>query len=187
MSHHLLDDPNVDPIRYVGFWPRVGASLIDALLLLPFFFISSYNNYEWKSGWILILITLLTSLYKPLMEAERSATVGKMLLGYKVVDAEMNNISLDQAIQRYFPWIISIILAGGMNYELFNSPAFADADSFFEIGLLTQTTTFYLINNIYGFIFMIMMITVAFDLKHQGLHDKVARTYVIEDMDKKKR
>ena len=55
-------------IKYAGFWIRAGASIIDGFVTAPIGILIIYNFLIAKSFPFLIFTTILTMLYKPLME-----------------------------------------------------------------------------------------------------------------------
>lgn len=139
----------VDDFEYVGFWPRVGASIIDAVISLVIFTPPLIAIYGWGyftdenrpfiSGpadllfsWVLpAAAVILFWLYK-------QATPGKMAVSARVVDARTGNtLTVGQSIGRYLAYFIAML------------PLF--------LGI----------------------IWVAFDSRKQGWHDKLAGTVVI--------
>jgi uncharacterized RDD family membrane protein YckC len=146
----LQADPALpDDVEYVGFWARVGAAIIDSILILLVTFPLLLAFYGWAYfdtdqssviagpadvliSWVLpIAATVAFWLY-------RQATPGKMAIGARVVDAETGaTLSIGQAIGRYVGYLVSTIPLG--------------------LGLLW----------------------VAFDRRKQGWHDKLARTVVV--------
>lgn len=143
----ILDAPQSENriFNYAGFWIRVGAALVDGVILgilnviISFIYLGTYSIYQ--SDTLLSVVSwILGILYYTLMESsERQATLGKMAVGIKVGDAHGNKISFANALGRYFAKIISAIILG--------------------IGFLM----------------------VAWDDRKQGLHDKIADTYVFEN------
>lgn len=94
MSDHILDE-NYDDLdgeernyRFAGFWIRVGATIVDILVMLPFVGLSFYILLVLKSLPLMIVITVIMAAYKPLMEYQYGATLGKMAVGIKVVNEE---------------------------------------------------------------------------------------------------
>ena len=67
-----------EEIEYAGFWIRVGAAIIDSFVMIPIIAISFYNLLSLKSVILLYILTLISAVYKPLMEWRYGATVGKM-------------------------------------------------------------------------------------------------------------
>ena len=141
-------------LEYVGFWPRVGASIIDTIILLPIItpllvFIYGWGYYtdperafvagpaDFLISWVLpALVVIAFWLY-------RQATPGKMVVGARVVDAETGGaLSTGQAVGRYLGYFVSMI------------PLF--------LGI----------------------IWVAFDPKKQGWHDTLAGTVVVRPKDR---
>jgi uncharacterized RDD family membrane protein YckC len=135
-------------MEYAGFWVRVGATIIDSLLIMAITFPLLVSIYGWgyfdveQTGviagpadflitWILPMVAVI------LFWLAKQATPGKMAVSAKVVDAKTGNtMSVGQSTGRYIAYFVSII----------------------PIGL--------------GFIW------VAFDSKKQGWHDKLAGTVV---------
>ncbi|MBJ6983014.1 RDD family protein [Luteimonas sp. MC1572] len=136
-------------LEYVGFWPRVGASILDAILVMVVTLPPTALIYGWdyftdeERPFIAGPADLLISWVFPavaviLFWLYRQATPGKMAVSARVVDARTGGtISTGQAVGRYLAYFLSML------------PLF--------LGL----------------------IWVAFDPKKQGWHDKLAGTVVI--------
>ena len=130
-------------VRYVGFWPRVVAGLLDLVAVM--FVVTPVTLYVFGDGWTNTqgLVGFVVN-WVPLGVAciafwvMKGATPGKMAISAVVVDARTHApVDFWQALTRYVGYFISAI------------PLFA--------GL--------------GWI--------AFDVRKQGWHDKMARTVVI--------
>ncbi|MFV0576658.1 MAG: RDD family protein [Vibrio sp.] len=147
--------------EYVGFWSRVGASIVDNILYSIVMFLvalpsiervshsystqtadstfSSFsttwtNNISSGSWWEYLPPLIITVLFWKF----RGATPGKMLVKAQVVDAKTGNrLSTVQSVLRFVGYFISMLF------------------------------------------FMLGFIWVAFDKKKQGFHDKIAGTVVI--------
>jgi uncharacterized RDD family membrane protein YckC len=135
--------------EYVGFWPRVGASIIDTIIillitspLLVAIYGWSYFTDEGKPliagpadfliSWVLPAVAVI------LFWLYRQATPGKMAISARVVDARTGGtLSVGQSIGRYLAYFVAIL------------PLF--------LGI----------------------IWVAFDPRKQGWHDKLAGTVVV--------
>ena len=111
---------NQAPPEYVGFWARVGASIIDTILLLvivapllTYFYGGGYwmGAYGFIAGpadallnWILPAIAVI------LFWIYRQATPGKMAIGAKIVDEKtLGKPSTGQLVIRYLGYYVSII------------------------------------------------------------------------------
>lgn len=109
----------MNTLEYAGFWVRVGATLIDTLLLvvilapiLSFIYGADY----WLSDaflfgfWDFVLNYVLPAVAVILFWVHKSATPGKMALRLKIVDAETGQpVSTGRLIGRYLGYYLSII------------------------------------------------------------------------------
>ena len=166
--------------EYAGFWIRAGAAIIDVLVMLPLIGISMYNQFNMKSIVLLYVLSLLSALYKPLMEFKYGATLGKMACKIKVVNENLEPINIDQSFGRYIPWAISAIIQLMAANFIFSDPSFKTADTFMEISIIAQESPLNNISNIYGILFLIIVGSLIFDKKKRGFHDKIAKTLVIK-------
>lgn len=108
--------------KYVGFWARVLATLIDSVLimaitlppLLAIYGLAYLENNEAVSGLADILISnILPMILVILFWTKKQATPGKMAVSAKIVDAETGSKpSKKQCVGRYFAYILSAIPLG---------------------------------------------------------------------------
>lgn len=138
-------------VEYAGFWIRVGASIIDSILLMLITYPLLYAVYGWAgldysramrtTGFVDILLTWVLPIAAIVwFWMHKQATPGKMLLSLRVVDAQTGKaLTFGQSIGRYLGYFVAGIPFG--------------------IGLLW----------------------VGFDRRKQGWHDKLAGTVVIRD------
>jgi uncharacterized RDD family membrane protein YckC len=104
--------------QYVGFWARVGASIIDsilaAIILVPImriFYGGSMYTMAWNNPANIFVNGLLPAIAVILFWVYRQATPGKMAIGAKIVDAKtLGKPSTGQLIGRYFAYYISTIV-----------------------------------------------------------------------------
>jgi uncharacterized RDD family membrane protein YckC len=162
----MTDNATPREPRYVGFWKRVLATLIDTIVvlvvivpLLYAFYGSSYFKFDLESllaaagasapsrpmfaGPADVFINLVLPMVALILFWRfRGATPGKMLVGAKIVDARtLGKPSTAQLIGRIFAYLVSMLPA------------------------------------CLGFLW------VAFDKRKQGWHDKLAGTVVVEEED----
>ena len=141
---------NDQAIEYAGFWIRVGAAIIDTLLIMVITFPLLVSIYGWDyfdaevTGMIAGPADALISWVLPavaviLFWVYRQATPGKMLLSLRIQDANSGGrLSWGQSIGRYLAYFVATLpLCLGL-------------------------------------------IWVAFDKKKQGWHDKLAHTVVVK-------
>ena len=108
--------------KYVGFWARVLATLIDSVLimaitlppLLAIYGLAYLENDEAISGLADILISnILPMILVILFWAKKQATPGKMAVSARIVDAQTGKApSVKQCVGRYFAYILSAIPLG---------------------------------------------------------------------------
>jgi uncharacterized RDD family membrane protein YckC len=111
-------------LRYAGFWLRLGALLIDAVLLaiVNVVLIALFGGFnvdpsDPSAGAGVGLANgiggLINIAYFTLMEGgPRQATLGKSLLGLKVSDADGNPIGYGRALLRNIAKIVSSLILG---------------------------------------------------------------------------
>src|SRR6187402_2018934 len=133
----LAPKPN-DEVRiiYGKFWPRTGALLLDGLAMGIPLFIVMYLNISWKSLPLLIVTNLIGLVYKPWMEYQYGATLGKMALGLKVVDLNYAHPSPEAILLRNVFGIGSSLWSLILSIIIFLSPEFQDVTGFTEYGAL---------------------------------------------------
>ena len=166
-------------IQYAGAWLRVKAAFIDGLVTLPLGGLISYNLFIVKSFPLMCFIIFLTILYKPLMEWRFGATVGKMLIQLKVVNEEHKQLTIDQAFGRSIPWVINHLLSLISYFYLFQSDAFYEMNSISNMDALTTPTPITTTSTVYFYIFLVIVGSLIYDKRKQGIHDKIAKTVVI--------
>lgn len=120
-------------VEYAGFWIRVGAGLIDTLLLAAITLPLLVSIYGWAyfgeettffAGPADFLISwILPALAVIAFWLTRQATPGKMLLSLRVVDATTGNtLSVGQSLGRYLGYYVSTIpLLIGLIWVAFDS------------------------------------------------------------------
>lgn len=127
---HIIEENT----HYAGFWIRFIAYLIDQLILYIAFIVlltlftgdpfyqSRIDPFELgRDYWIITSSNLILSVmyYAGMESSPKQATIGKMLMGLKVVGREGQQISLLNAFGRYFakilsalPLLIGFVMAG---------------------------------------------------------------------------
>jgi uncharacterized RDD family membrane protein YckC len=139
----LVKKPEELALEYAGFWIRLGAGVID-LLIIAFVY---YVTYRITSGILpplldrIIMITfaiVLSCVYDMVFWVWRGQTPGKMIAGIKIIRTDSSPLTFPHALFRYFGYMVSCVIA------------------------------------------FIGFILIAFDSHKQGLHDRMADTYVVK-------
>ena len=124
---------SLQPYPYKAFWIRFVAALIDSIVLtiiILFLFGFSLVIFGAALGegagigmafLVLILASLATILYKPVMEAsDYQGTFGKYTLGMKVVDGRGQKISMTSSFVRtvlFFLLFLGVVIVGLTEYK----------------------------------------------------------------------
>ena len=91
--------------EYAGFWRRIAAYLVDALILaIPNIILSRIGG---AGSLAVIVVDWIYFAYQESSPAQ--ATFGKRALGVKVTNTEGNPISFGRATGRYFAKILSVL------------------------------------------------------------------------------
>jgi len=104
-------------VEYAGFWVRVGATLIDTVLLLIIILpilTAIYGSGYWldtsllKGFWDLVFSYVLPAVAVMLFWGAKSATPGKMALGLTIVDARTGGKpTTAQFVIRYIGYFVA--------------------------------------------------------------------------------
>jgi len=189
--HEILDDENIskryspENVRFAGFWTRVAASILDSFILIPILFLGVYNMMSWKSLPLYIVLQVAALIYKPWMEAEYGATLGKMATKIKVVNTDYQDINLQQSLNRYLFYFANSFMGLVGGFMLFMEEEFMELTDFYDIADLQAKIGTPEIDQFLGLLIFVSCIFCASDLKKQTLHDKIAKTYVVNSEDLK--
>lgn len=114
-----MNDMDHGEVEWAGFWVRVGASLIDTILLLliitplltSIYGVTYWLSDAWVKGvWDFVLSYLFPAVAALAFWIYKSATPGKMALGLTIVDARTGaRPSTGQFIGRYLGYYVSAI------------------------------------------------------------------------------
>jgi uncharacterized RDD family membrane protein YckC len=106
-------------MEYVGFWPRVGATVIDAIIIwvitLPILTMTYGAAYWHDTKLIHAPAEVIVSWIFPIVATvwlwvATGQTPGKMVIGARVVDAETGErLSVGQALGRYLSYFLSVL------------------------------------------------------------------------------
>ena len=164
-----------------SFGQRLGATILDTLILAPVSFGLTYLNITtWKSSVILIIITLAGIAYKPIMEAVYGATLGKMIVNLKVTNLQFETASTGEILLRNVFHIAPSLITLVFNIQVFNDPGFASVSGFGEYSVFIQRIpVLQYISWATSLITIIDAIVLLADQQRRSLHDKIAGTVVI--------
>jgi uncharacterized RDD family membrane protein YckC len=168
--------------KYNTFSPRFWAGFIDGLIFIPLdiadYFISEYHTII--SDTVIIFWFILSSMafmiYSVLMHGIYGQTVGKMAMRVKVLDISENKLSMLQALKRDLIPIILICI--GIVMELTQRINIENAnDSLNAYNIATNLVTYI------GIVwFMAEIVTMLFNNQRRALHDFIAGSVVIKEI-----
>lgn len=96
------------PLQAAPFWPRLAAKLVDFVLIFtPFGVLIALALWAQDSGWLpllgIVLLVIVLPCYPIIAEYRFGQTLGKYLLGLRVVRESGGRISLGQSVVRQLP------------------------------------------------------------------------------------
>lgn len=173
MSEARITYQEQAPSPYAGFWRRVGASLIDSLIILvPYFLLAMvFWPPSYVSGGVFhysaifyLASAIITWAYRVGFESSvYQATLGKQALGIVVTDLEGRVITWETATMRsWVYWLMSLLAIVDL---IFGSWKMLSGIGFFVlIGIIAGTVS---------------CVMVAFTARNQGWHDMMAGCLVV--------
>ena len=174
-------------IQYAGFWVRLGANLVDMLILMPFMFLYYYlKSISWEIAVIIQTpFFLLFSLYNIYFLGRRGQTLGKMALRIKVTCLDGSPIGFRHAVLRHAVDLFFGVLLqiSGMIALLSVSKTAFEMSGWRETNKLLCDATpvwgFWASHAEAGWFFS-EVIVLLFNKKKRAIHDFIAGTLVIK-------
>jgi len=111
----LKKKPEEYALEYAGFWIRLGAGIVDLVILI---FILSVVLYMFSRFIVAVpfaikivmpLSILISIAYSVAFSAWRGQTPGKMITGIKVIRTDSSPLSWQYALLRYFGYLVSTV------------------------------------------------------------------------------
>ena len=169
------------PVVYAGFWERFGALFLDGLILLFFSFINGYSRSYWYSTAVTVLVSIISFVYKPLMEYLYGATLGKKALSIVVINKARQKPNLQQVILRNIFSIVIKFISLIFSFFVFGNTWFNQGGTIAGLGifqgLLGYSSALTLITVIFYITDIIVFLA---DKQNRALHDFIGGTYVIK-------
>ncbi|HYE04898.1 MAG TPA: RDD family protein [Planctomycetota bacterium] len=159
--------------RYAGFWWRVLATLIDAVVLSPAIVVGILNSLWWHSALVIVPISVVTTLYKVLMEM-RGGTLGKLACGIRIIDASGRPPGR-AAIGRNILSLISLVVELGF-FVVAPQVLVAEHGQAMDAPTVVWLGFSYLI----GALWLVCILFVPFHAQKRGLHDLWSGTWCVQ-------
>ncbi len=166
-----------------GFWIRLGAALVDFLVLLPAGLLILLVNAYMQNLVLVILLSLAIAAYKPLMEHYYGATLGKMACKLRVQNEDGTKLTMSAAWVRYLPWLIGSVFGLYVTYVIYQDPDFSRVDGYLSyVQLISQDADIARISRIQqwvGVLPLLSALVLLFNKPKQAAHDILADSYVV--------
>ncbi len=172
-------------LRYSGFWERVGAYLIDFLIMTPFIALDYFFGGESRfyQLYVLVPIQLVSVIMFVYMVVKYGGTPGKLAVGLRIVKVDGSPVTVKTAMLRYgVLWVLSlamviitIIATMNMTDEAYTALGYtARSLAVSEGAPMLMTITVVMQLWIFG-----SLIAILANKKRRTLHDFLAGTVVV--------
>ena len=171
---------------YSGFWPRLGAMLLDLLIVIPVLvftvLLDSFDKH-------LYLLTLFTSLlfnfwYQVYLPYKYGGTPGKLIVGIRIVKLDSSAIGWREAILResvyliimvinIFVMSVAVFLADN---EVYKNLDWLEQAEYLDSLVVGSSITYYL-NQIWTWSEMVVLLT---NKRKRAIHDFIAGTVIVK-------
>ncbi|WP_234124504.1 RDD family protein [Clostridium hydrogenum] len=162
-------------VEYAGFFRRAIAYIIDLIVLLIIGYIVKLAT---GTGAVYDIAEIIIAIaYFVIMESSKfQGTLGKMALGIKITDENGSRISIITALLRYIVFQIFTIVSTLV--ALTETKIKIDPNNIQQLSkIYTMPST---IVSYVGLVYdIILLITILSSEANQGLHDRIAKTYVV--------
>jgi uncharacterized RDD family membrane protein YckC len=187
IDEKIFQDFAFQRIAYGGFWRRLGANLIDMIVLIPIGLLSFYFIIQaniWVAIFIQLIGGIIGAIYTTTLHALYGATLGKMATGLQVRKLNFTPIGWMEAVKRnsvdYGFTILSLI--GNISVLLIMPMEELHQSSVLELGKLIQSyqsPVYSLIQSMFTLWFWGEVIVLLFNKKKRAIHDYIAGTVVV--------
>ena len=189
----LLDtdeQPSATSLHYAGFWKRLLAESLDLIIFIsiaaPIFLPLQFWCLEYKIVFPLVLFIIFLQCIHLFLIVQYGGTPGKFILGLRIIDNKLNNLSWGAAIKMNYFFLIGLIIQILRFYTaIHNYPYPFEPDTFWEANsLLTDARMNY--GGIYAPLSEALIIpgvisfgVILFNQKKRALYDFIAGSYVV--------
>ena len=172
-------------LRYPTFWRRLGALLIDSLLVAPLFFLNySFGTTASALIYLAVFGQILGLFMGVVMVRQYGGGPGKLLLGVRVVMTDGSRVTLTAALLRYSVMcalglaltIGMIIAASALPQDSFASLGFAQRSAAMAGNMPAWATPLQWVSNLW---YLGCLIAFFVSKQHRVLHDFIAGTVVV--------
>jgi uncharacterized RDD family membrane protein YckC len=173
-------------LHYSSFWQRVGAGLVDFLIVLPLVLLDAFIGGKVRLLPLYMLVpTQLISIFMLVYMVRRyGGGPGKLTLGLRIVMLDGSPITMKATLLRYAPiWIMSTLTAVGTIIGLLAVPDSAFGSlGYVERGMLLNEHMpgwTMAVNSLLQLYMLASLVTILANKKRRAIHDFIAGTVVI--------
>ncbi len=175
-----------DQLQYAGFWPRLGALLLDLLITLPLSVLVFWGSERYRLFDLYYLIpgTLFGLFYGVYLVQRFGGTPGKLVVGVRIRKVGGEPVGYREAFLRYLPeFILGLLMSIALLKSVLQmSDAEYHALSFMDRAkrMVELTPSWYkplqIAQNVWVWGELIVLLT---NRKRRALHDFIAGTVVV--------
>jgi uncharacterized RDD family membrane protein YckC len=173
-------------LQYAGFWRRLGALLLDTVIMLPLAALAFWISERYRLFYLYYFVpsTLFGLFYSVYLVRRFGGTPGKLIMGVRICKVTGEPVGYREALLRYLPdFVLGVLMSIAMLISVFHmsdteyhSLAFMDrAKRMVELGPPWQKPL-QIIQNIWIWGELIVLLT---NRKRRALHDFIAGTIVV--------
>jgi uncharacterized RDD family membrane protein YckC len=176
------------PVRYAGFWPRFGASLVDCIVVFVVLGFAFFLQAQTLGAAVLSHVLLLsTHLYYIVPVALTGRTLGKSVAGIRILRADGSPAGWEAAFMRDLPTLLAgglLVVASLMGIAEISSSGTPYVGSWVEKTQMVNAAApgfrmpVFWLSQLY---FLVDVIVFFVNSRRRALHDLIAGTVVVHD------
>jgi uncharacterized RDD family membrane protein YckC len=177
---------STEQLRYAGFWPRLGALLLDMLIMLPFSALVFWGSERFRLFDLYYLVpgTLFSLFYGVYLVRRFGGTPGKLIVGIRIRKVSGESVGYREAFLRYLP---EFLLGTLMSVALLTSVLHMTDTEYHSLSFMERAKrmvelapSWYkplqIVQNVWVWGELIVLLT---NRKRRALHDFIAGTVVV--------
>lgn len=177
----------LDESIYAGFWIRIGAALLDLLIVLPFAILTVYlNSLSAYSYYYTVIPNILFFFwYQIYLVKSKGGTPGKLLTGIKVIKIDGKDAGWEEAIMREIVTIIIMLFGIFMTITALSNAdiAYYESQPWYMKSQYLMTLApalFTLYTWAYNGWILSEFVVLLFNKRRRAIHDFIGRTAVVK-------
>jgi uncharacterized RDD family membrane protein YckC len=187
MNPEPANTPNAEPLRYAGFWPRLGALLLDFLVLLPVGALALWGSHCYRlfDLYYFVPSTVFGVFYSVYLVRRYGGTPGKLIVGIRIRKVNGEPVGYREAVLRYLPEFIlgmlmslaGLVAVSHMSDTEYHALSFIERAKRMAELAPSWDKPLQVIQNVWVWGELIVLLT---NRKRRALHDFIAGTVVVQ-------